>query len=433
MPQPRHDIPAAWTLRAGDWDFLIATPRAMDAMDTSRVVDRTLESCMHPLNVSEQDMRHVAAARPWAAFDSLMNDRPVLVISIIPVLHNYTECGSGNLGRPAMIRRGVRFVTNYVYDAARDPRSAVLLSRLRVVRPVMLARAPTIVMSRNLMSSNPTDQLRLYIPFDAIAPDPSGDMPDTELQIWSKVDGPPAHIPLPGSIMRAVWWDHLRWLGARLPATDAGATTAALERLADPKLARDDRRVTLMSLAGTFQADGDAPAAALVANELTGIDPCALTGSDLLDRTRPPARCTSFPPGATLLRGLLLPGYGQYRTWSRTVGAATAVLTAAGAITAVRLLNSANSSYAKYAATQSGFAAYLRTSAKRDRASARTMATAAAALWVASAVEGEVHERLHAAHVAAEHDFWFRPAVAAPSTPQGSGAAFAAWITFQFR
>ena len=109
------------------------------------------------------------------------------------------------------------------------------------------------------------------------------------------------------------------------------------------------------------------------------------------------------------------------------------MLTAAGAITAVRLLNSANSSYAKYAATQSGFAAYLRTSAKRDRASARTMATAAAALWVASAVEGEVHERLHAAHVAAEHDFWFRPAVAAPSTPQGSGAAFAAGITFQFR
>ena len=81
---PRHDnVAAAWTLRAGDWDFLIATPRAMDAMDTSQVVARTLETCLHPLNVSEQDMEHVAAAHPWAAFDSLMDDRPALVISIM--------------------------------------------------------------------------------------------------------------------------------------------------------------------------------------------------------------------------------------------------------------------------------------------------------------------------------------------------------------
>ncbi|MFI5233314.1 MAG: hypothetical protein ACHQSE_12470 [Gemmatimonadales bacterium] len=456
-PLPRHDdIPAAWTLRAGDWDFLIATPRAMDAMDTSRIVDRTLETCRRPLNVSEQDLEHVAAARPWAAFDSATNDRPALVISIMPVLHGSTECGFSELGRPPMIRRGVRFVTAYTYDAGRDPRSAVLLSRLRIVRPTMLARAPVIVMSRVLMSSNPTDQLRLYIPYDAIAPDAAGDMPETELQIWSKAGGPPAHIPLPGAIIRAVWWDYLRWRAARLPARDADEATTALERLADRTLAVDDRRVTLLSLAATFQADGDAPAAALVASELTGIDPCALSGIDtprggrdagdagdatarmrsvaaVLDRTRPVARCTSYRPGATLLRGLLIPGYGQYRTWSRAVGAATAVLTTAGAITAVTFVNSANSSYAKYVATQNGFALYLRASAKRDRANARSLATAAAALWIASAVEGEVHERLHAARVAAENEFWLRPGVTAPATPRGSGAAVLAGFTVRFR
>ncbi len=442
IPLPRHDnTPAAWTLRADDWDFLIATPRAMDAMDTSRIVDRTLESCQGPLNIADADMAHVAAARPWAAFDSLVDDRPVFVISIMPVLHNFTECGSGNLGRPAMIRRGIRFVTNYLYDASRDPQSAVLLSRLRIVRPAMLARAPAIVMSHNLMSSSATDQLRLYIPYDAIAPGANGEMPDVELQIWSKAGGPPAHIPLPAEIMRAVWWDYLRWRGARLPVREAGTASITLERLADPKLAVNDRRIALMSLASTFQADGDAPAAALVANELTGLDPCALSGSDtpqgaaaidahggmramaaLLDRTRPAVRCTSYPLGATLLRGLVIPGYGQYRTWSRLVGAATAALTVAGAVTTVRLLNSANSSYAQYSATESGFAAYYRSSAKRDRVSARNVATATISLWLATAVEAEVAERVHAARVSAGHDFWLRPTVTASATPQGVGA-----------
>jgi hypothetical protein len=153
-----------------------------------------------------------------------MRDRPVLVISIMPVLHNFTECGFKNLGRPAMIRRGVRFVTNYFYDATRDPRSAVLMSRTRVVRPTMLARAPVIVMSRNLMSSNATDQLRLYIPYDAIAPDTAGGMPETELLIWSKAGGPPQHIPLPVDIMRTVWRDYLRWTGARLSVRNHAAT-----------------------------------------------------------------------------------------------------------------------------------------------------------------------------------------------------------------
>ena len=146
---PRHDkTPAAWTMRGGDWDFLIATPRAMDAMDTSRIIDTTLANCRRPLNISEGDSAKVADARPWAPFDSLVDGRPVLVISIMPVLRNFTECGFKNLGRPAMIRRGLRFVTSFAYDAKRDPVSAVVLSQLRIVKPVMLARAPVIVMSR---------------------------------------------------------------------------------------------------------------------------------------------------------------------------------------------------------------------------------------------------------------------------------------------
>jgi hypothetical protein len=241
-------------------------------------------------------MKHVAAARPWAAFDSLVDDRPVLVISVMPVLHNYTECGSGNLGRPAMIRRGIRFVTNYIYDATRDPRSAVLLSRLHAVRPAMLARAPAIIMSRNLMSSTTTDQLRLYVPYDAIAPGPAGDMPDVELQIWSKAGGPPAIIPLPRDILRSVWWDYLRWRAARLALhqhRDAEAAFTTLERLADATLTPKDRRLALMSLETTFQADDDAAAAALVKNEL---ERCSSNGAMRVASHGPRTGCIGRTP-----------------------------------------------------------------------------------------------------------------------------------------
>lgn len=432
LPLPRHDnTPAAWTLRAGDWDFLIATPRAMDAMDTSRVVERTLESCATPLHIASEDMKHVAAARPWAAFDALVNGAPVVVISIMPVLENLNECDSGNLGRPAMLRRGVRFVTNYIYDATRDTRSAVLYARGRAVEPAMLARAPVIVMSRNLMSSTATDEVRLYIPYDALAPDSSGGLPDTELRIWSKAGGAPTRIPLPPAIIHTIWWEYLRWRGARITTHDGAAATATVERLANSKLGADDRRVALRSLAATFRTAGDATAAALVTNELATIDPCAPVGNAA--RTMPRGvRCTAFPAGETLLRGLLIPGYGQYSTWSRAAGITIAALTIGGAVTALNLQAAGNSSYAKYLAGLNGNVVNYRLTATKDRNEARTAAIATAGFWLATAVESELQERAHARRVAAEHDFWIRPAL----TPGGGGAAgagIAAGARFTFR
>ena len=432
LPVPRHDnTPAAWTLRAGDWDFLIATPRAMDAMDTSRIVERTLASCASPLHIAEDDMKHVAAARPWAAFDAAVNDAPVVVISIMPVLENLNECDSGNLGRPAMLRRGVRFVTNYIYDATRDSRSAVLYVRDRAVQPAMLARAPVIVMSRNLMSSTATDELRLYIPYDAIAPDSSGDLPDTELRIWSKAGGPPTRIPLPPAIIHTIWWEYLRWRGARITTHDGAVATATVERLANPKLSADDRRIALRSLAGTFRAAGDAPAAALVTRELATIDPCAPVGNAARPMPRG-VRCTAFPAGKTLVRGLLIPGYGQYSTWSRAAGITIAALTVGGAITAINLQAAANSSYAKYLSGLTGNVINDRLTATKDRNEARVAAVATAGFWLVTAVESELQERAHARHVAAEHDFWVRPAMSS-GAPGATGAGIAVGARFAFR
>jgi hypothetical protein len=488
IPLPRHDFtPAAWTLRAGEWDFLIATPRAIDAMDSSSVVEATVESCRRPLSIPNGDGDRAMFARPWAPFDSVMDDRPALVISIMPVLQNLAACGFKNVGRPAVIARGLRFVNEFAYDPTRDPRSAVVLSRLRAVRATMLARAPLTILTHDGAPRHTVDQLRLYIPYDAFAPDAVGDIPPVELLIWTKAGGPPSHIPLPPNIMRAVWQDYLRWRGARLSSRDRTAASGSahrtlvplptptdpalktairlgeqnrdaesasmmLERLSTtPALSVNDRRIALMSLATTFQADDDAPAAAMLGSELMAIDPCALSGTSetggpavandayaamraaggLFDGLRPDARCTPLPGWVTLWRGLL-PGYGQYRSWSRAVGISTAALTVSGGITAYVFLHNANSSYAKYVATQSGFASYLRTAAKKDRRDAHTLAVAAGALWLASAIEGEVHERVVGARLHAEHDFWFRPIVGGgnAASPQG---AFSAGLSLSFR
>ena len=491
IPIPRHDkTPAAWTMRAGDWDFLVGTPRAMDAMDTSRIIDTTLANCRKPLNISEADSARVASARPWAAFDSVVDDRPVFVISIMPVLRNFTECGWKNLGRPAMIRGGLRFVTQFEYDPRRDPVSAVLLSRLRIVKPTQLARAPVMVMAKGGAPGQSTDQLRLYIPFDAIAPGPTGDMPQTELLIWSKAGGQPDHIVLPGDILHIIWWEHLHWRAARLATRDkatssAPATTRAgvvrvpapsddglrtalrrqregrfsesatitLERLADEKLSVDDRRIALMSMANSFQVDDDAPAAAFVANDLTAMDPCALSGSEspggaavgneaytglrsvgsMLDHTRGGVRCFAYRPGATLLRGLLLPGYGQYKTWSHLIGLSATALTAAGGLTAYGFLLSANNWYSHYQHNLSGYAPRDFATAVSQRNNASTVLAATIGLWVAVAIEAEWQERVHAARLAEVHEFWFRPIMTNLAGTGGSGLGLAGGLKFEFR
>src|ERR1035437_5209126 len=62
IPIPRHDkIPAAWTMRAGNSVFLVGTPRAMDAMDKSGIIDTTLANCRSPLSISEADSARVAS------------------------------------------------------------------------------------------------------------------------------------------------------------------------------------------------------------------------------------------------------------------------------------------------------------------------------------------------------------------------------------
>jgi hypothetical protein len=488
-PLPRHNnVAAAWTLRAGDWDFLIGTPRAMDAMGASRVIDTTLANCRRPLNLSAEDSARVSTAHPWSPFDSVVEGRPVLVISIMPVLRNFTECGWKDLGRPATIRRGVRFVTSYQYDANRDPLSAALLVRSRSVKLAMLARAPVVVVSGAHEAELGTSQLRMYVPYDALAPNVTGDVPHVELLIWSKAGGEPDHIPLPPNIMRAVWWDHLRWRAARTEAQDhatsalpagsrtgvvrvpspsdpglktairlqregrySASTTLALERLTDDHLSANDRRIALMSTANSFQVEGDASSAALVANELTATDPCAMSGGTasestsndaysavtatraMLDRTRSGARCVAYKPGAVFLRGLMIPGYGQYTSWSPLVGKMVAGATLAGATGSLLFHLQARSLYSTYQATLNGYGPQYFQKAVNAETNARNVAIGTAAFWVATAFEAEIQERFFAIRVAQARQFWIRPTVTSATASGPPVPALASGVTFRFR
>jgi hypothetical protein len=305
-------------------------------------------------------------------------------------------------------------------------------------------------------------------------------MPQTELLIWTKAGGEPDHIVLPSDILHIIWWEHLHWRAARLAARDK-ATSAApaatragvmrvptpsdvglrtairrqregrfsesatltLERLTDEHLSADDRRIALMSVANSFQVDDDAAAAAFVANELTAMDPCALSDTDvpgkgaavgneaytelrsvgaMLDHTRSGARCTSYRPGATLLRGLLVPGYGMYKTWSRGIGISATALTLLGLAGSYAYVKSADDWYSRYQTTLSGYAPRNFTQAVSQRSNASTVLAASLAVWIGTAIESEVQERVHASRLAAVHEFWFTPVVTSPAGA-GGGAA----------
>ena len=144
-------------------------------------------------------------------------------------------------------------------------------------------------------------------------------------------------------------------------------------------------------------------------------------------------RCIAAPPGRTLLRGMLVPGLGQYSTSSRVVGVAVASLVALGTIESITKLAQSNSLYARYQATHSAQAPQIYNVAQDRRFGAREFAVETGLFWIASAVEAEVQERVHAARIAAERDFWLSPIVVPSSAAGRSGAVAGAALVFRFR
>jgi hypothetical protein len=226
----------------------------------------------------------------------------------------------------------------------------------------------------------------------------------------------------------------------------------ALERLTDDHLSANDRRIALMSTANSFQVEGDASSAALVANELTATDPCAMSGDApsgesssndvyssvtatraMLNQTRSGARCVAYKPGAVFLRGLVIPGYGQYTSWSPLVGKMVAGATLAGATGSLLFHLQARSLYSTYQATLNGYGPQYYQKAVNAETNAKNVAIGTAAFWVAMAFEAEIQERVFAIRLTQAREFWIRPIVTSATASGPPVPALASGITFRFR
>jgi hypothetical protein len=232
----------------------------------------------------------------------------------------------------------------------------------------------------------------------------------------------------------------------------SASSSLALERLAGEHLTANDRRIALMLTANSLQVAGDATASALLANELTAMDPCALSGSfapgatvgkdaytsaattvAMLDHTRSGARCFAYAPGKVFLRGLIIPGYGQYSSWSPLIGKAVGAVTATGAVAALIFHLRAKSFYSTYQTTLNGYGPPYFQQAQLSESQAKSIAIETGAFWVLTAFEAEMQERVHARRLAVIHDFWFRPIMMGAAASGASAPAAAGGLTFHFR
>jgi hypothetical protein len=152
----------------------------------------------------------------------------------------------------------------------------------------------------------------------------------------------------------------------------------------------------------------------------------------MLDHTRSGARCFAYKPGATFLRGVI-PGYGQYKTWSHLGGLLDGALITVLAGSSYIYLNSGKTFYAQYQNEKSGLAPRFYTKAVDARSSGNLLAIAAAFAWIGSALEAEIQERVHASRLAENHDFWFKPIISVSPASGGGASSFGGGLRFEFR
>jgi hypothetical protein len=144
-------------------------------------------------------------------------------------------------------------------------------------------------------------------------------------------------------------------------------------------------------------------------------------------------RCTSQVPGTTFLRGLI-PGYGQFTTWSRMAGLGVASLVVTGAIVANNKNQQADALYKQYQITLSARAPQYYLAAHNRQHDAQLVATVAAGIWIGSSIEAEVQERIHAARLAAVREFWLRPFLTpTPASGNGNSLGLAGGLQLSFR
>jgi hypothetical protein len=317
----------------------------------------------------------------------------------------------------------------------------------RLAEPVLYGRVAVEVLPARARgaASDSIPQLRLYFGPEELAPDSLGRLPSVKIRVWSTDSTSAVEFELPTQVVHQLWKDLLPWRLERYAATagteriaplpaptdsalrvawrhysDGQAREAALltaARAHSAPLTRDDSLQGGVQLALALLAMDDTLDAAPVIRAVMGDNPCLTLASSAppgyeehFDRVRPRSRC-DVAVGRTILKGLVLPGFGQISV-GRPIGSAFTIGSAVALTLAVKKYTSSQDSYRAYeSSTNTDVAVVLYRRASRRRIAARNALIAGVGIWLLGAAEAGINEMRHRSQVERVRDYGIRPSI----------------------
>jgi hypothetical protein len=396
--------------------------------------------------VSDEEL--AASARPWSTFDSTAARAPLIMIQIMPVLRRGRPSCQGNRPpSPSLAMRGIVLQDRPAGEEYQYPRHARVTIGERAVEPVLYGRVPVEVLPARARgaASDTVPQLRLYLSPHELKPDSLGRLPRVRLRVWSDDSTSAVEFDLPTDVVHQLWIDFLparlqRYAStapserrAPLPTPSDSALRVAWQRYSDghtrdaalltaarfhsAPLTRDDSLQGGVQLALSLLAIDDTLDAAPVIRGLMSDNPCLTLAAsappgyaERFDRVRPQERC-DVAVGRTIVKGLVLPGFGQLSV-GRPVGGAFTIGSAVALTLAVKHYTASQDAYRSYQSNpNTDVAVVLYRRASRKRIAARNALVAGVGIWLLGAVEAGISEMHHRSEVQRVSDYGIKPTI----------------------
>ena len=426
-------------LHTGRWRIMLSFSEWLVRADVSGFVDRAMKACTVPLSITQEDRQRALHANPWAEFDQAVAERPMMVLSILPVRAGEASCADSLENAPHLAARGLQFLDSTSYSVANDPAEVELLVDGRPASLALVAQAAVLSVNRGATQDR-ARQLRAFASLPLLAPDSTGRLPRVHLRVGSAAAAVVDTVELPDEMLRRAWRQTIPWQVERGRQADAATTfMLSLPAPMDPALreanvawqnartadaaaiarwrlgapAIEDRRFAQVVVGSMLASAGNMSASSIVLGDALREAPCLSLDARVdagfrrtLDAIRPPARCVAENPMKILVRGLVAPGVGQFSSGRRQWG--TVAVAAAGAAFGYAAFSEmqTRSSYTSYQGAQSSDdAIYHYRNASNAQAAARAAVSTGVAVWLFSAVEAAVAEHFHGLRLARVIDY----------------------------
>ena len=398
------------------YTVVVTSTRSLPAF-IPRELDVT-ERCARALGATPSSLRRAGEQRPWVAIDTQSASEGLMVIHVSPRPRISAPCPTGIEQNLPFSLRGIQFERASVYDESRDPSQVRVIQDRAPVSPVRIARQPMIEPASGGQSRY--SQVRAYIdPMALYGPD--GRFRDVALEVVSAA-GSTSFISIPDSSIRTALEDIIparlmaferatplvtqtqRWLPE---ATDSrlrtaigggvGSPSAAAERLTAHMSARDSV-IARFFVASALSATSDSSAGLLLVREMMDSHPCLSVVATApvalrtaVERFRPSTWCDVPSVRSVTMRGLAVPGGGEFATRHTFKGwLVSTMATAAIGVGTARYIGAIDSHRNYLAATRSSDAASFRAQANAMRRQARVATTAGIVVWVGGLLDARL-------------------------------------------